>query len=440
MIEQKVDISGLPCDAELERLVLGAALSAADAPQIVHDNLEVEAFALAKHQRIRGVIGDLLDEGVRVDRVTVAERLQRLGQLESVGGLSYIVSLDDGLPQIVAIEDYVERVRAISVARRAILTINRAVDDILGAQDVASVQRASEMLSALSAEADKRRTSGLAPIGEFLQSYEGGIDGFLAGDREPGVSSPWPSLNACLHGLERGTLTVIGASSGMGKSQMALQWAIHAARSGVNTAIFSLEMQTAELWRRAVALEYGDSPDAVRRNRVRTMAPIAALDALPVAISQEMSQTIGSLKANVRRANRRRQLGLVVVDYLQLIEARGTSRVEAVGAISRGLKMLAREAGAPVLALSQINREAEKEDEPPRLSALRESGSIGQDADNVVFLHQSKQHRGAMFDQRCPMPCELIVAKQRNGPVGAKIPMIWNYNLARLDEHPGKLS
>jgi len=428
-----VDRLGLPSDVEVEKLVLGAAMTTADSVAEVAE-LSSEVFAVEVHRRIHSMIVKLAERHAEVDFITVTSALNDAGALEGVGGMSYILSLADHLPEVFALSSYIRRLKTLSLTRRAALTLHSAIQDVVQWRDEDSIHRAEEALKKITSEAAADSRRGLVSIGEFLETYDGGIEQFLAPTGQEGVVSPWPSLNAAVCGLAPGSLSIIGARPSMGKSQVALQWAIGAAKRGQAVGVFSLEMRAEELWQRAVALEANDAPDAVAKHRVRSVKPVNTLSEIPLLIDQTMSQTLASLQSSVRRANANRKLALVVVDYLQLMTAKGANRTEEVGVISRGLKMLAREEKVAILALSQLNRESVKEDRPPKLSDLRDSGAVEQDADLVAFLHQSGSDRAEMWRSRAPAPYEVIIAKQRNGPAGARVRMCWNFPIARLEE------
>lgn len=259
-----------------------------------------------------------------------------------------------------------------------------------------------------------------------------------------GVTWGLPSLDQGTTGMNPGELWVLAARPGMGKSALAMDVAIAAARSGVSVLICSLEMQVESLATRAIC---GMAKLQISRTRRGALTDfemanveraVAEGSTLPIWWDDDADSTILDIRAKARRIRQRDQnLGLVVVDYLQLVESgsKAEARHLEVAAISRGLKKLAGELGLPVLALSQLSREVEKGKRPPQLSDLRESGAIEQDADGVIFIHREGEHEP--IGEKGSIPCFAIVAKARNGPVG-KVPITFQSRLTTFEDgHDG---
>jgi replicative DNA helicase len=360
---------------------------------------------------------DLFQDGGRVDRVVLAHVLRERGVLESVEGLSYLCSLDDGLPQLPNLDIHLRIVRDASLKRRAIFAHQKAISEImLGRGD------AEELLAR--AEASVLEVSHqAAEAGEFETPEQiilaaGGIDGYLRRRRAAGVPTHIPTLNGLTRGLQAGSLNILAARTSRGKTAFALNVAHHVvSRSGDAVVVFSQEMNKQEINDRLICLAGGISfADLHARgdiDRVRQAFNVAA--ALPIYI-RDAAATVPAIHAKVRRIMTQRKVALVVIDYLQLLTPTGRfeNRTQEVSAMSRGLKLVAQEPGIPFLVLSQLKRfEGNRE---PDLSDLRESGSIEQDANTVIFLHSDREL--VDMDANVPAPMRLILAKQRSGPVG----------------------
>ncbi len=416
---------GLPESVETERLVLGSILLdyRENLPAAL-GLLRPQDFALKSHRRIFGAMVEMDKVCEPVDRVTVFNRLQANGHAEAVGGLSYLVSLDDGLPRLCNFEQYLLIVREKAILRRTVFACDRLKNAcLLGIDPPADLlAQAERTLVAIAGDA---ATGGrLRTASEVFA--EQGVEAILNQSRAAGKSIPfpWPSLNELLIGVQSGQLVVIAARPGVGKSAAAAQLAAHAAMEGSRVALFSLEMSASEILQRMVCSAAGVNMHTARRGRLseqeRFEMSRAATDiaALPLYIDDATGCTMGALNAAVRRLNAKHPVGLVIVDYLQLMDVPGRreNRNVEISEISRGLKRLARELEFPVVALSQLNREPEKHMRRPMLADLRDSGSIEQDADVVVLLHLVNAEPGARV-----VDCEFLVAKHRNGPIGKRV-------------------
>jgi replicative DNA helicase len=386
-------------------------------------------FSQEKHRRIFTRMGEINARGERIDRVTVANELMRHGELASVDGISYLVSLDDGLPQTVNIDGYLNIVREKGTLRRIIFAsqnmMNRA---LLGTDDSGQILAdAGEQLLGMGAQ-DK---SGLVTPQEILDGYEGGINAFGSGKRAMGISTGFTDLDEKTSGLHAGDLFVLAARPSVGKTAMALNIAQHVAINLKKTvAIFSLEMSKDQLLARlACAVGRVDSW-RYRMGRLnsdergRFQPALSKIVTAPIYIDDSSSATIMDIHAKLRRLAQKRELGLVIVDYLQLMEARAENRTQEVGKLSRGMKMLAKTLHVPLLLLSQLNRSTETRqgNHKPQLSDLRESGDIEQSADLVAFIFRESMYKPEREDLRGQ--AELILAKSRNGPIG-KVELIW---------------
>ncbi|MBM3735626.1 MAG: replicative DNA helicase [Acidobacteria bacterium] len=421
---------GLPAAVDTERLVLGAILLDDSAFVVVAGALEAEDFSLEKHRRIFAAMHVLNERGERIDRITAANELQRLGQLESVDGISYLVSLDDGLPQIYNLDSYVRIVKEKSLTRRIILSAQRVIERALLDQEAPQtiLGDAEESFLRLGDAGVKK---ALLTPGEIIGQFEGGLSTFLdPSKRISGVSSGFVKLDEMTSGLHPGELIILAARPAMGKTALALNIAQHIATHDQirkPVAVFSLEMSREQLLTRMVCADARVDQQKFRLGYLnqdeRRQLQMAAgrLAEAPLYIDDSPGANLMDIHAKLRRMKAENGLSLVVIDYLQLMSGRGRveNRTQEVSGLSRGLKLLAKELRVPFLVLSQLNRAPETRpagDHIPQLSDLRESGSIEQDADMVWFIFRPEYYKPEREDLRGL--AELIIAKQRNGPTG----------------------
>jgi replicative DNA helicase len=417
----------LPTNTDVERLVLGSIMLDNESLHVVRPVLISDDFALQKHKTIWRHITGLYDAGQTVDRVTVATALKDAGELDSVDGLSYLVTLDDGLPHMPSLDAYV-RILKDEAFRRRILVFG---DNIM--RRAANHEKPQEILDSIGnftgeiVPTDSGR--GLESARELVERV--GVTEILSPRIARGISFPWEWMTKSTCGMLPSELWVLAAGTGNGKTSAAIQTAVHVTRAarGKTAAIFSMEMGNVSVFQRAVwQLARVDSARAKlgllnAEERKRTAEALATLIDLPLYFD-EGSFSVMKIHARLRQLRTRGPLGLIVVDYLQLLEngGRHNTRAEAVGANARALKLMASEFQCPVLLLSQFNRESakakskesneSKETLPrrPELYDLKESGDIENHANGVWFIHPLSS---VDADQ---MPVEFILAKQRDGP------------------------
>jgi replicative DNA helicase len=418
---------GLPTNLEAERLVLGSIILDDSLYIQAASTLEPDDFSLDKHRRIFSRMGELHERGESIDRVTVANELLRYNELEACGGLSYLVSLDDGLPHIVNIESYIRIVRDKAVLRRIIFASQHLMNRCVAGEEEPDeiLAGAEETLLKLG---EARVKAGLLNPRQILDEYEGGINAFLdPSKRIKGISTGFLKLDEMTGGLHAGELFILAARPSMGKTALALNIAHHVAvKHGEAVAVFSLEMAKESLLTRLVCA--GARVDSQRfrtgylnaDERRRLQTSLTELAQAPIYIDDTAGAHLMDIHAKLRRLQAERKLGLVVVDYLQLMSGRGRfeNRNQEISSLSRGLKLLAKELNVPLMVLSQLSRapETRQGDHRPQLSDLRESGSIEQDADLVAFIFREEIYKRDREDLRGL--AELLLAKQRNGPVG----------------------
>jgi replicative DNA helicase len=420
---------GLPSNPEAERLVLGSILLDDSAFLEVAAILKAEDFSLEKHRRIFSRMGDLYQRGERIDRVSLANELMRQNQLESVDGLGYIVSLDDGLPKIVNLEGYVRIVHEKSQLRRLIFTAEKIRDQALIGQDHPDTIRANAEEALLQmGEAVGKET--LIRPDRIIESFEGGLNAFLdPSKRNKGISTGFIKLDEMTGGLHGGELFILAARPAMGKTALALNIAQHVAtnpRDPRPVAVFSLEMSKESLLTRLVCSGARVDQQKFRAGylngdeRRRLQVSLSDLMEAPLFLDDTAGVHLMDIHSKLRKMQQQHGLGLVVIDYLQLMSVRGRveNRNQEVSQLSRGLKLLSKELNIPIIVLSQLSRatEARQGDHRPQLSDLRESGSIEQDADMVAFVFREEYYKPDREDLRGQ--AELILSKQRNGPTG----------------------
>ncbi|MBV9506710.1 MAG: replicative DNA helicase [Acidobacteriia bacterium] len=416
---------GLPTNLDAERFVLGSILLDDSMYVQAAGMLEPDDFSLEKHRRIFKRMGELQERNERIDRVTVANELIKFNELEACDGLSYLVSLDDGLPQIPNLESYIRIVKDKSILRRIIFSSQHMMNRALAGEEAPEeiLAGAEETLLKLG---EARVKDGLVNAHDILQSYEGGLSAFLdPSKRIKGISTGFARFDEYTGGMHGGDLLILAARPSMGKTALALNIAQHVAlRLKQTVAIFSLEMSKESLLTRMLCAAARVDSQKFRggylsqEERRKLNQALHELVEAPLYIDDTPGIHLMDMHAKLRRL--KDQPKLVIVDYLQLMTGRGRfeNRNQEVSALSRGMKLLAKELNVPMLVLSQLSRAVENRqgDHRPQLSDLRESGSIEQDADLVGFIFREEVYRRDREDLRGL--AELIIAKQRNGPVG----------------------
>ena len=420
---------GLPANLDAERFVLGSILVDDSTYISVAGDLEAEDFSLEKHRRIFLRMAELYARGERIDRITLANELMKQNQLESVDGLTYIVSLDDGLPTLSNLDGYVRIVKDKSILRRIIFTAQNLINRAILAEDEpdAILAGAEESLLKLG---ESRSKDALATPKRILDEFEGGLNSFLdPSKRIKGLSTGYLKLDEMTGGLHAGELFVLAARPAMGKTALALNIAQHVATNPVNpvtVAVFSLEMSRESLLTRMICAGGRVDQQKFRAGylnqdeRRRLQKAAAELVKAPLYIDDTAGTHMMDIHAKLRRLKAEHGLGLVVIDYLQLMSGRGRfeNRNAEISSITRGMKLLAKELKVPIMALSQLSRgpETRPGDHRPQISDLRESGSIEQDADLVAFIFREEVYKPDREDLKGM--AELLLQKQRNGPTG----------------------
>ena len=416
-----------PANQEAEQAVLGAVLLEAGALDRVAGTIAAEDFYWEGHGVIFRAMLDLYGRREPVDLTTVTARLYDLGVLEQVGGLGFLAELAEHVGTTQNVEYYAGIVRGKARLRGLMAATREIYRDCLepGEEPQEVLDRAERRVFEL---AQEHRTDGCTAAGLVAEAELALLEDLHrqgAARRLTGVGSGFADLDRLTAGFQATDLIVLAARPSMGKTALALNMAWHAARAGTPAAVFSLEMSKEQLVRRLlVSLALVDANDLRRaflsgEEWGRLNEAVADIRETPLVIDDTPAITVMELRAKCRRLAAEGRLGLVVVDYLQLMTGRrgAASREQEVSEISRALKAMAKELNVPVIALSQLNRELEKRtDKRPILADLRESGAIEQDADVVVFIYRDEvYHPEGTQDKGM---AEILVRKQRNGPTG----------------------
>lgn len=432
--EPRFSAGGLPSSMHTEVAILGAMLLDAVAISDATAKLRDEDFSLDSHQRIYRAILELLASNHAVDFLTVQDALAKKRELDAIGGPAYLAYLTEGIPRNLNIESYVRIVKDKSLLRQLMGIFNEGIASASdGSEDGQTVL--SNVEAQLAKVADSTITKGFATVAEVVSESFGSVDALYEQGREvTGLRTHFVEFDRMTSGLQPSELTIIAGRPSMGKTAIALNIIQNCAvRDGKVVAVFSLEMSRVSLLKRMMASEAMISASAIRSGfikrdyRERLNNALERLVNSRMKIDDSANITLAEMRSMCRRLKQKEgTLDLIVIDYLQLMtgtpgqhQKRGfENRTQEVSAISRGLKALAKELNVPVVALSQLSRASEQRsgDKKPLLSDLRESGSIEQDADVVAFIHRQEYYEPANEEVRGL--AELIVAKQRNGPIG----------------------
>jgi replicative DNA helicase len=420
-----------PNNIEAEQSVLGAMLLDKEAISAATEFISGEDFYREAHKEIFDAIVDIYNKGEPVDLITLTEKLKTRNTLEAVGGITFLTNLMDAVPTTHNVRYYAKIVEEKSLLRKLIKSSNEIIQKSYQAsEDVGEIIDSAE--KGIFNISLNRSTQGFVHLKNILNANFDRIEQlYLNKGKITGVPTGFHDLDNKLSGLQKSDLILIAARPSMGKSSFMMNIVQHAAvREKITTAIFSLEMSKEQLTQRLLCsealidahrLRIGDINEDEWVKLARTMGPLSEA---PIYIDDTPSISITEIRAKSRRLKLEHDLGLIVIDYLQLMQGRGSaeSRQQEISEISRSLKALAREIDVPVVALSQLSRAPEmRADHRPVLSDLRESGAIEQDADVVMFLYRDEYYYP---DTEKKNIGEVNIAKQRNGPTGT-IELVW---------------
>jgi len=415
----------LPHNAEAERTVLGAVLVDNSAFNAAAEILIREDFYREAHRRIFDAMAALAERSQAIDLVTLKDELARGQALEAVGGVGYLAGLVDGVPRISNVEQWSRLIKEKAVLRNLIHAGSRIVQSAFEAEDDAAVilDRAEKSIFEI---AERRIRQGFVGIREIVKESFRTIDQ-LSQSKElvTGLPTGFVDIDEMTSGLQKGDLVIVASRPAMGKTSFCVNVAQHASlHAGETVGIFSLEMSKEQLVLRMLCSDARVDSHRLRTGNLgekdwaRLAKAYADLSAAKIFIDDSATLTPLEMRAKCRRLKAEHGLGMVVVDYLQLVSAGGRveNRQQEISSISRSLKGLAKELNAPVVALSQLSRAPEaRTDKRPQLSDLRESGALEQDADVVMFIYREEEYKPSDENRGI---AEIIIGKQRNGPTG----------------------
>ena len=413
-----------PHSAEAEESVLGAVLMSPEAANVALEMLRVEDFYRPAHQAIFQAISELFNSTQPIDAVTVTEELRRHKALDRVGGVGFLTGLIDSVPTASNVDYYAKIVEEHALRRRLI----RAAGDIgslAGAMDQPIIDVLDESEQVVFSVSERRVGDGLAPIDGLLgPAIEHAEELNRRGLDVTGTPTGFRDLDRLLSGLHGTNLLILASRPGMGKTSLALNIAQHVSIQDVPVAVFSLEMSREEIVTRLLCAQGRIDSQRLRSGRLseadfsKLSNAASVLYKKPIYVDDSPGLTVTEIRAKARRMRRRPGLGLIIVDYLQLMQGSGgENRQQEIAQISRSLKNLARELSVPIIALSQLNRSLEsREEKRPRLGDLRESGALEQDADVVMFIYRHEYYHPEA--QETKGMAEVNIAKHRQGAVG----------------------
>ncbi len=428
-----------PHDIEAEQAVLGSMLTDKDAVVDAVELLKSDDFYREDNKIIFEAVLSLYNRAEPIDVITVKSELVSIGKFENVGGLEYLASLPDKVPTTANVDRYINIVEEKSMLRKLIKTANELIT--LGYAETEEVDTIMDQAERKIFEVmQNKNQKGFSELKDVLVESFAEIEK-LYNQKEAitGIPTGFADLDYKTAGLHKSDLILIAARPAMGKSALALNIATNAAKiAKVPVAIFNLEMSKAQLVNRMLCSEAMVDSNKIRTGKieeddwVKLATALGPLSEAPIYIDDTPGITITEIRAKCRKLKLEKNIGLVVIDYLQLIQGSGkknSSREQEISEISRSLKILAKELDIPVIALSQLSRASEaRQDHRPMLSDLRESGAIEQDADIVMFLYRDDYYNP---DSEKKNIAELILAKHRSGSTGT-VELLWLSNYTKF--------
>jgi replicative DNA helicase len=417
-----------PHDETMEASVLGAILIDVDAIIKIADIISTEDFYDKRHERIYEAIMQLYEKRSSIDVLTLSNQLRANGYLDMVGGPAYLTELTNFVPTAAHVVEYANIVAEKGVRRR-LLTVNAEITDLVGQENIGLKQLIEEAEAGLFRVSQRHVKQSIVSIEAILaESFERLDDLHKDKKKLRGIPTGFKDMDNMLAGLQRSDLFVLAARPSMGKTAFALNLAHNVAvQSKEPVLLFSLEMSKEQLVDRLLSMESGVDAWALRTGNLtdsdfeKIGHAMGTLSEAPIYIDDTPGITVSDLRTKARREAHQHQLGLVIVDYLQLMSGGSRSgndgnRVQEISEISRGLKGVARELNVPLIALSQLSRSVEnRTPQIPQLSDLRESGSIEQDADIVAFIYREEYYNPETDRKKIT---DILIKKHRNGPTG----------------------
>ena len=434
----------MPHDMQAEKALLGCLLIDNGSFDEISDvNLVPEDFYHPQYGSIFSAVKELHIESKPFDIVTTTSKLNDQGKLERIGGQATLVTICEDIGSSANVQHYARLVKQKSVLRDVIRNASRVIDS--GSNFVGNIEEfLSDVESSFFKLTNQTKNNKMVSLKEALYENLKELEKPARAKGElSGLSTGFPSLDKRLLGLQPGQMVIVAARPGMGKTALALNWAINSVKiSGLPVAVFSYEMMYPELSMRLLASESGVDSRKLRTKDFNEMdlrnisVAIQKLSNLPIMISDSSAITLIDIRSFCRKIKAERGLGMIVIDYIQLMQphVKKPQREQEIAEISRGIKMLANELQIPIVALSQLNRSASsRSDRRPQLQDLRESGSLEQDADIVCLIH-----REDYYDENTPKKgiAEIILAKNRAGEVGT-VELAWIGAMTKFAEIEG---
>ncbi|ADD03573.1 replicative DNA helicase [Thermoanaerobacter mathranii subsp. mathranii str. A3] len=419
-----------PQNIEAEQSVLGSMLLSRDAIIDVSEILKAEDFYKESHKKLFDVMMEMFEKDIPVDLVTVVDELRKRNMLEAIGGIDYIASLSSNVITTANVSYYAKLIKEKATLRRLIEASSEIMELSYEGDDVETVLDIAEQK--IFDIAQGRNTTNFSPIKDVLMNTFYKIEELYKNKGQlTGIPSGFPDLDLKTAGFQPSDFILVAARPSMGKTSFALNIAQNAALlTGLPVAIFSLEMSKEQLVNRLICSTANIDSQKLRTGNLdeddwmKLAAAMTPLSKAPIYIDDTPGIGVMDIRAKCRRLKLEKGLGLVMIDYLQLMQGRGKAenRQQEISEISRSLKSLARELNVPVITLSQLSRAPEsRSDHRPILSDLRESGAIEQDADIVMFLYRDDYYHK---DSEKKNIAEVIIAKHRNGPTGT-VELLW---------------
>ncbi|AEM80013.1 primary replicative DNA helicase [Thermoanaerobacter thermohydrosulfuricus] len=419
-----------PQNIEAEQSVLGSMLLSRDAIIDVSEIIKADDFYKESHKKLFDVMMEMFEKDIPVDLVTVVDELRKRNMLEAVGGIDYIASLSSNVITTANVSYYAKLIKEKATLRRLIEASSEIMELSYEGDDVETVLDIAEQK--IFDIAQGRNTTNFSPIKDVLMNTFYKIEELYKNKGQlTGIPSGFPDLDLKTAGFQPSDFILVAARPSMGKTSFALNIAQNAALlTGLPVAIFSLEMSKEQLVNRLICSTANIDSQKLRTGNLdeddwmKLAAAMTPLSKAPIYIDDTPGIGVMDIRAKCRRLKLEKGLGLVMIDYLQLMQGRGRAenRQQEISEISRSLKSLARELNVPVITLSQLSRAPEsRSDHRPILSDLRESGAIEQDADIVMFLYRDDYYHK---DSEKKNIAEVIIAKHRNGPTGT-VELLW---------------
>jgi len=410
----EVDSESITVSQKAEKSVLGSIILSNDAITEISSILDSEDFYYVAHKTIYSVMLELFKESIPIDVLTVAEKIRSIAKLDEVGGFIYISTLPSITDHTQNVESYAKIVKEKSKLRQIVSACNNIISEANSGKTVDEVLEMSE--KTMFDISNQNNTKSLRHIKNVLMStYDVIEQNYKNKGSMTGLDTGFIDLNYITNGLQRTDLIVVGARPAVGKTAFALNLANNAAKKGAKVAVFSLEMADTQL----------ASGELEEEDWMKIVNSISVIADNNIYVNQTANINLVEIRSQCRKLKMQQGLDMIVIDYIQLMlpEANSENRQQEISKISRGLKILAKELNCVIVALSQVSRASEnRSDHKPRLSDLRESGAIEQDADIVMFLY-----RDELFNEETEKKniTEVIIAKHRNGEIGT-VELVWN--------------